>query len=121
MSSTSRVRKDDRSTSTRPSGVSPSTLPAQTVETAKASWAAACSSAEAFAATKRGFSYSAITFAPMRRKTRILLWLIRARSRPTGAEPRPVFNAVTYRKRPLTPAASALGRATRMRPFSLST
>ena len=41
MSSASRVRKPERSTSTRPSAVRPSTLPAQTVETAKASWAAA--------------------------------------------------------------------------------
>ena len=79
----------------RPSGMTPSTLPAQTVETAKASRAAACSSVDAPAATKWGFSYSATTLDPMRRKTRIWLRPGRARSRPTGAEPRPVFSVVT--------------------------
>jgi hypothetical protein len=95
MPMTSRARKPDRSTTSRPSAVTSSILPAQTTEVAKASRAAVCSAAGAPAARNRGFSNSATTLPPTLRKASTWVSPSRARSSPTGAEPRPVFSAET--------------------------
>ena len=67
----------------------------ETVETRKLSRAAACSAALPPVARKRGFSYSATIFLPIRRKARMRVSLFCAWSSPVSDEPIPVRSEAT--------------------------
>ena len=88
----SRARKPARSTVKLPSLLVSATSPIQIVEVAKDLRTASCSSAVPRLAMNFGFSISAATFLPSRRKTRMRLPDGPALSSPIGADPSPVSN-----------------------------